>query len=94
MTDASTLTKSIDADGAGGSALSPELQLLMTGALRALFARYGFPVANARIEDVQDLLGGALFLPLYKWMLEVRFCVTCAFVLSACSPKRPPLQLC
>ena len=71
MTDASTLTKSIDADGAGGSALSPELQLFMTGALRALFARYGFPVANARIEDVQDLLGGALFLPLYKWMLEV-----------------------
>ena len=66
------LTKSIDADGAGQSALSPELQLAVTRALKFLFGRFGFPVANAQIEDVESLLGGALFLPLYKWMLEVR----------------------
>ena len=28
------------------------------------------PVANAQPEDIQDLLGGALFKALYKWMLE------------------------
>ncbi|KAK3239224.1 cytochrome P450 protein, variant 2 [Cymbomonas tetramitiformis] len=28
------------------------------------------PVADARPEDIQDLLGGALFLPLFKWMQE------------------------
>jgi carotene epsilon-monooxygenase len=28
------------------------------------------PVANAKPEDIQDLLGGALFQALYKWMLE------------------------
>jgi len=26
------------------------------------------PVANASYDDIKDLLGGALFLPLYKWM--------------------------
>ncbi|XP_010546518.1 PREDICTED: carotene epsilon-monooxygenase, chloroplastic isoform X2 [Tarenaya hassleriana] len=30
----------------------------------------GIPVASAKLEDVSDLLGGALFLPLYKWMNE------------------------
>lgn len=28
------------------------------------------PVANAKPDDIQDLLGGALFKALYKWMLE------------------------
>lgn len=28
------------------------------------------PVADAKPEDIQDLLGGALFKALYKWMLE------------------------
>ncbi|KAI3507755.1 hypothetical protein L1887_22749 [Cichorium endivia] len=28
------------------------------------------PIANAKPEDVSDLLGGALFLPLFKWMNE------------------------
>ncbi|CAA0830350.1 Carotene epsilon-monooxygenase- chloroplastic [Striga hermonthica] len=28
------------------------------------------PVAAAKLEDVSDLLGGALFLPLFKWMNE------------------------
>ncbi|CAM0956289.1 unnamed protein product [Alopecurus aequalis] len=30
----------------------------------------GIPVASAKLDDVQDLLGGALFLPLFKWFRE------------------------
>lgn len=30
----------------------------------------GIPVASAKLEDVSELLGGALFLPLFKWMNE------------------------
>ncbi|URD80283.1 Cytochrome P450 [Musa troglodytarum] len=30
----------------------------------------GIPIANAKLEDVSDLLGGALFLPLFKLMLK------------------------
>ena len=29
------------------------------------------PVADAKFDDIKDLLGGALFLPLFKWMKEV-----------------------
>ncbi|XP_010683980.2 carotene epsilon-monooxygenase, chloroplastic [Beta vulgaris subsp. vulgaris] len=28
----------------------------------------GIPIASAKLEDVSELLGGALFLPLFKWM--------------------------
>lgn len=28
------------------------------------------PIASAKLEDVSELLGGALFLPLFKWMNE------------------------
>ncbi|KFK34549.1 hypothetical protein AALP_AA5G160700 [Arabis alpina] len=28
----------------------------------------GIPIASAKLDDVSELLGGALFLPLYKWM--------------------------
>lgn len=47
-----------------------QLQLAIVGAMKFLFGRLGIPIANARPEDIQSLLGGALFLPLYKWMLE------------------------
>jgi carotene epsilon-monooxygenase len=30
----------------------------------------GIPIASAKLDDVSDLLGGALFLPLFKWMDE------------------------
>ncbi|KAK9921088.1 hypothetical protein M0R45_029617 [Rubus argutus] len=30
----------------------------------------GIPIASAKLDDVSDLLGGALFLPLFKWMIE------------------------
>ncbi|PKA48050.1 Carotene epsilon-monooxygenase, chloroplastic [Apostasia shenzhenica] len=54
----------------GGSWISPDW---LTSLARSIAARRddsGIPVANARVEDVSDLVGGALFLPLYKWMLE------------------------
>jgi carotene epsilon-monooxygenase len=30
----------------------------------------GIPIASAKLDDVKELLGGALFLPLFKWMME------------------------
>ncbi|XP_066341773.1 carotene epsilon-monooxygenase, chloroplastic-like [Miscanthus floridulus] len=30
----------------------------------------GIPVASAKLDDVRDLLGGTLFLPLFKWFRE------------------------
>jgi carotene epsilon-monooxygenase len=30
----------------------------------------GIPIASAKLDDVSDLLGGALFLPLFNWMNE------------------------
>ncbi|XP_038982736.1 carotene epsilon-monooxygenase, chloroplastic isoform X2 [Phoenix dactylifera] len=52
-----------------GSWVSPDW---LTALARSLSPRddSGIPVANAKLEDVSDLLGGALFLPLFKWMLE------------------------
>ena len=34
------------------------------------FALQDVPVADAKAEDIQELLGGALFKALYKWMIE------------------------
>ncbi|PRW34039.1 carotene epsilon- chloroplastic isoform A [Chlorella sorokiniana] len=59
--------KLIDSAGAGRSMFSPgwltQLNQLWGG-------KSNVPVANAKPEDIQDLLGGALFKALYKWMLE------------------------
>lgn len=59
--------KLIDAAGAGRSMFSP-------GWLTQLGQLWGgksdVPVADAKPEDIQDLLGGALFKALFKWMLE------------------------
>ena len=35
-----------------------------------MFPVQDVPVADAKPEDIQDLLGGALFRALYKWMEE------------------------
>jgi carotenoid epsilon hydroxylase len=35
-----------------------------------LIAVQDIPVADAKPDDIKDLLGGALFKALYKWMLE------------------------
>lgn len=60
-------SKAIDAAGAGASFTSPgwltELGRLWGGASDV-------PVADAKPEDIKDLLGGALFKALYKWMME------------------------
>nr|APW83735.1 cytochrome P450 carotenoid hydroxylase 97C [Dunaliella salina]APW83739.1 cytochrome P450 carotenoid hydroxylase 97C [Dunaliella salina] len=59
--------KSIDAAGAGKSSISPawltQLNMLWSG-------KGNIPVADAKPDDIQDLLGGALFQALYKWMTE------------------------
>ncbi|GBG61503.1 hypothetical protein CBR_g21846 [Chara braunii] len=62
-----------DTKGAGLSWISPDwLTSLVRGCMGALRGpdQSGIPVANAKLDDVRDLLGGALFLPLFKWMLE------------------------
>ncbi|KAK1267373.1 hypothetical protein QJS04_geneDACA000249 [Acorus gramineus] len=55
-----------------GSWVSPDWLTTLTRSITRSFTTddSGIPVAEARLDDVSDLLGGALFLPLYKWMLE------------------------
>ncbi|MQL78749.1 hypothetical protein Taro_011194 [Colocasia esculenta] len=55
--------------GGGSSWVSPDW---LTSLSRSLAGRddSGIPLANAKLDDVSDLLGGALFLPLFKWMKE------------------------
>ncbi|GIL60700.1 hypothetical protein Vafri_15234, partial [Volvox africanus] len=65
--DEPIMGKSIDAAGAGASFTSPgwltQLNMLWGG-------KGNVPVANAQPDDIKELLGGALFKALYKWMLE------------------------
>ncbi|GFR43972.1 hypothetical protein Agub_g5116 [Astrephomene gubernaculifera] len=65
--DEPSLGKSIDSAGAGRSIFSPgwltQLNMLWGG-------KSNVPVANAKPDDIKELLGGALFKALYKWMLE------------------------
>lgn len=59
--------KSIDAAGAGASWASPS----WLTQLNQLWAGKGnVPVADAKPDDIKDLLGGALFKALFKWMNE------------------------
>ena len=57
----------LKSDGAGKSFASPTWVTEFFKALRGDDGS-GIPVADAKLEDVTDLLGGALFLPLFKWM--------------------------
>ncbi|KAG0556194.1 hypothetical protein KC19_11G033700 [Ceratodon purpureus] len=59
----------VDKTGAGKSWVSPDW---LTSIVRLGKGpdTSGIPVADAKLEDVKDLLGGALFLPLFKWMIE------------------------
>nr|AGT63110.1 plastid carotenoid epsilon-ring hydroxylase [Haematococcus lacustris] len=65
--DEGTSGKSIDAAGAGATWSSPgwltQLNMLWSG-------KGNIPVADAKPDDIKDLLGGALFQALYKWMQE------------------------
>ncbi|KAG1673016.1 hypothetical protein FOA52_005946 [Chlamydomonas sp. UWO 241] len=62
-----TRGKAIDSEGAGRSWQSPgwltQLNMLWSGGSN-------IPVADAKPDDIKDLLGGALFQALYKWMTE------------------------
>lgn len=58
-----------DVSGAGISWVSPDWLTWLVSQIRGP-DKSGIPVADAKLEDVKDLLGGALFLPLFKWMLE------------------------
>ncbi|KAG0475001.1 hypothetical protein HPP92_014687 [Vanilla planifolia] len=57
-------------DSGGGSWVSPDWISSVARLLAGAGDESGIPVVNARLDDVSDLLGGALFLPLYNWMLE------------------------
>lgn len=59
--------KLIDAAGAGTSFTSPGW---LTQLGRLWGGKSDVPVADAKPEDIAELLGGALFKALYKWMLE------------------------
>ncbi|XP_059073924.1 carotene epsilon-monooxygenase, chloroplastic isoform X2 [Cryptomeria japonica] len=60
---------STDKAGAGLSWVSPDW-LTSFMKMRTGPDESGIPMANAKLDDVKDLLGGALFLPLFKWMKE------------------------
>ncbi|KAK6140069.1 hypothetical protein DH2020_026204 [Rehmannia glutinosa] len=51
---------------------SPDWLTSLTKSLTTLGPKdeSNIPIASAKLEDVSDLLGGALFLPLFKWMNE------------------------
>ena len=59
--------KLIDAAGAGQSMFSPAW-LTQLGQLWG--GKSDVPVADAQPDDIKDLLGGALFKALFKWMVE------------------------
>ncbi|XP_057779281.1 carotene epsilon-monooxygenase, chloroplastic [Salvia miltiorrhiza] len=52
--------------------VSPDWLTSLTKSLGTLGPKddSNIPVASAKLDDVSDLLGGALFLPLFKWMNE------------------------
>uniref|UniRef100_A0A7N0R9F4 Carotene epsilon-monooxygenase n=1 Tax=Kalanchoe fedtschenkoi TaxID=63787 RepID=A0A7N0R9F4_KALFE len=50
--------------------VSPDWLTSLTQLLKSGGDDSGIPIANAKLEDVSELLGGALFLPLFKWMNE------------------------
>ncbi|XP_077226128.1 cytochrome P450 superfamily protein isoform X1 [Tasmannia lanceolata] len=55
-----------------GSWVSPDWLTSITQSLTKGISpdNSGIPIASAKLEDVSELLGGALFLPLFKWMNE------------------------
>ena len=64
---ADALTGVSDKDGAGATMVSPDW---LTSLQRNWGGKADLPVADAKVDDINELLGGGLFQPLYKWMLE------------------------
>ncbi|XP_058771193.1 carotene epsilon-monooxygenase, chloroplastic [Vicia villosa] len=50
--------------------VSPDWLTSLSKSLTTAKDDSGIPAASAKLDDVSDLLGGALFLPLFKWMNE------------------------
>jgi len=65
----STIDFAIEKD-AKPPGLSQQLQASLLGLQRNWLGDSDVPVAAASLGDIQNLLGGALFLPLFKWMKE------------------------
>ncbi|XP_014514276.1 carotene epsilon-monooxygenase, chloroplastic [Vigna radiata var. radiata] len=66
----SSVNKPSDASTKSGSWVSPDWLTSLSRSLTAGNDDSGIPVASAKLDDVSDLLGGALFLPLFKWMKD------------------------
>eukprot|EP00884_Botryococcus_braunii_P009203 jgi/Botrbrau1/18284/Bobra.0179s0015.2 len=62
------LRSQMDKSGSGSISLVSPTWLVQLGQLWG--GKSDTPVANAKLEEIQELLGGALFKALYKWMLE------------------------
>ncbi|XP_057983046.1 carotene epsilon-monooxygenase, chloroplastic isoform X2 [Malania oleifera] len=67
--DSTSKTK-LTNNGRTGSWVSPDWLTSVARSLNSGRDDSGIPIASAKLEDVSDLLGGALFLPLFKWMRE------------------------
>ncbi|KAA8516615.1 hypothetical protein F0562_016879 [Nyssa sinensis] len=63
-----TNKKSNDDNIKSSSWVSPDWLTSLTRSLTIGQYDSNIPIASAKLEDVSDLLGGALFLPLFKWM--------------------------
>ncbi|KAK9290597.1 hypothetical protein L1049_008768 [Liquidambar formosana] len=68
--DSTTQTKPATNPRTGSSWVSPDWLTSLIRSLTIGRDDSGIPIASAELEDVSDLLGGALFLPLFKWMNE------------------------
>ncbi|KAK8468102.1 hypothetical protein PHAVU_007G226500 [Phaseolus vulgaris] len=66
----SSVNKPPDASTKSGSWVSPDWLTSLSRSLTAGNDDSGIPIATAKLDDVSDLLGGALFLPLFKWMQD------------------------
>ncbi|XP_054800450.1 carotene epsilon-monooxygenase, chloroplastic [Prosopis cineraria] len=68
--DKNSTTNSSSSNNKSSSWVSPDWLTSLTRSLTSGKDDSGIPAASAKLDDVSDLLGGALFLPLFKWMNE------------------------
>nr|KYP42934.1 Cytochrome P450 97B2 [Cajanus cajan] len=66
----SSVNKNPDTATKSTSWVSPDWLTSLSRSLTAGKDDSGIPLAAAKLDDVSDLLGGALFLPLFKWMQD------------------------
>ncbi|KAI5395768.1 hypothetical protein KIW84_062084, partial [Lathyrus oleraceus] len=66
----SSINKNPETTTKTSSWVSPDWLTSLSKSLTTAKDDSGIPIASAKLDDVSDLLGGALFLPLFKWMNE------------------------